>query len=138
MPRIPFVFAIAVAAIVAGSAIAQSAPQTSPAGKWQATEINGATVATDVQSTLEIAEDGKSTGSGGCNNFTGMAEFSITAIAFGPLAGTKKACPEPAMKQEADFHKALEQVKAWKFEQPNHLLLLDGDNKVVVKLAAQK
>ena len=138
MFRTPLVFAIAVAAFAAGSAVAQSASQTSPMGKWQATEISGASVAADVQTTLEIAEDGQSTGSGGCNTFRGMAEFSITAISFGPLAGTKMACPEPAMNQEVKFHKALEQVKAWKFEQPHHLLLLDADNNVVVKLAAQK
>lgn len=46
--------------------------------------------------TLKIAADGAVTGSTGCNQITGHADVSGSpaVIDFGPLATTRKACPE--------------------------------------------
>ena len=62
------------------------------------------------QPTLTVGPDGKVTGSGGCNNYTGAVTTSGMAIKFTGLAATKKACSDEVNAQEAAFLKALEQA----------------------------
>lgn len=52
-------------------------------------------------------EDGRVTGFGGCNTFTGSYSLQGTRLTFGALAGTMMACPEPAMTVERAVHDAL-------------------------------
>jgi len=128
---------IAVAAM--GTAVAASpvaAQQTAPVGKWLAEDINGGGVVDRLQTTLEIAENGQVTGSGGCNRYHGTVEFSITAVNFGPLASTKMACPPAAMEQETKFHKALAEAKAWRIDAGTRkLTLLDVKGGELMRLS---
>lgn len=52
-------------------------------------------------------EENRAHGSSGCNRFTGSFALTGYALTFGPLAGTRMACPEPAMALESRFHAAL-------------------------------
>lgn len=127
---------IASAAVLTLLAAWPAAAQTAPVGKWVAEDIDGGGVVDRLQTTLEVSENGQVAGNGGCNSYRGAAEFSITAISFGPLASTKKACAPAAMEQETKFHKALGEVKAWRIDaNTRKLLLLDADGKQLVRLA---
>jgi heat shock protein HslJ len=69
---------------------------------WRVTSLVSAQAVSTSQAleesrpTLTIADDGNVTGFTGCNQITGHAVVSGTPaiIEFGPLATTRKACPE--------------------------------------------
>ena len=124
--------AVAALIVLAGS---PAAAQSTPAGKWLAEDIDGGVV-NGPQTTLDVAEDGTVSGTGGCNGYRGTAEFSVTAINFGPLAATKKACEPAVMAQETKFHKALEEAKGWQIDAATRkLTLLDAKGKELVRFA---
>ncbi len=82
-------------------------------------------------------EGGRISGSGGCNGFRGGYTLNRDWLAFGPLAGTRKACSEPggAMEQEAAILKALQSVANYRIE-GGELTLTDGDGKPAAKFRA--
>jgi heat shock protein HslJ len=96
-----------------------------PVGSWQATAIlQGDAVKSTLAGTkitALFAEDGRLSGSAGCNNYTGTYTTDRSAIEIAQPGATKKACGEPAgvMEQEAAYLAAL--PKAARFE-------VDGDS----------
>ena len=109
------------------------------AGAWEAVSvlyddairgvIEGATP------TADFGADGKVTGSGGCNTFSGPFEVDGAKLRIGPLAATRKACPEPdgADAQERGYLAALESVV--RFEQAGpRLTLLNAKGQMAVTL----
>jgi heat shock protein HslJ len=84
----------------------------------------------DVPVTLQIADEQLS-GSAGCNNYTGTLTGSAddpSAFKVGPVAATKKACPDPAMSQETTYLTRLGQAKAWKYDAGQLAILYASDN----------
>ncbi|WP_411081454.1 META domain-containing protein [Streptomyces sp. cmx-18-6] len=57
---------------------------------------------------LTFGEDGTVQGESGCNSFHGKAKAKGSTITFGPLAGTRKMCPEAEMKVERAVLAALD------------------------------
>lgn len=87
---------------------------------WVADGINNGRGAVEslvegTQVTATFRDDGRVTGSGGCNRYFGPYERAGEAIRIGPLAGTRMACPEPpgAAAQEAAFLAAMERATTW-------------------------
>ncbi|WP_244641977.1 YbaY family lipoprotein [Chelatococcus reniformis] len=104
-----------------------------PAGRWLAEDIRGAGVIDRLQSVLEIAADGRVSGSGGCNRMSGRATITGDRISFGPLASTNMACTPAAMNQETKFFAALAGARAWRVDPKRRkLVLLDGENRPLV------
>lgn len=116
----------------------QSAPQAaSPAGRWLAEDIQGGGVIDRLQSTIEIAADGRASGSGGCNRIGGKAVINGSSISFGAMFSTKMACSPAVMNQEDKFLKALSLARGFRVDpRERKLYLLDATGKVVVRLAA--
>ncbi|KAA0968931.1 META domain-containing protein [Aureimonas fodinaquatilis] len=110
-------------------------PFAAPYGTWLAEDIGTAGVVDTVQTTLNLSDDGRATGSGGCNRFTGTVTVTETTIEFGPLAGTKMACPEAVMNQENKFHNALSQAAGWQLTAADKLELTDETGKTLVVFA---
>ena len=52
-------------------------------------------------------------GNSGCNSYNASYEASGDQISFGPIAGTKMACPEPDGSTEARFLQLLEGVASY-------------------------
>lgn len=84
---------------------------------WNATGVNNGkggvtSLVKDSKITAEFSADGRVSGSSGCNSFSGAYELEGMSIVFGPTAGTRKLCAEPAgiMEQEIQFLQALEKV----------------------------
>lgn len=82
---------------------------------WMAESINGnalATTETPIQIEIQTTEM-KISGSDGCNSFTGtLTRLNDTEIEFGPMAGTRRMCPNMATSDS--FNRTLGQVKKYK------------------------
>lgn len=107
--------------------VRSGAPEASgPHGKWLAESIRGHGVIDNLQSVIEIAGDGKVTGSGGCNRISGRAEIQSERITFGPMISTKMACAPAVMDQESKFMAALGDVQRFKVDGEKDKLILFG------------
>jgi heat shock protein HslJ len=58
-------------------------------------------------------QDGKISGSSGCNRFHGEFKVDGSALKVGPLATTRMACEDELMTQERQFLQALEGATTW-------------------------
>lgn len=86
--------------------------------------------------TLDRAQ-GHMSGSAGCNRLMGPFERSGEALSFGPVAGTKMACPGPLMERERAFTAALARVRGYRLSR-HTLELLDEDGAVVARFEASE
>ena len=70
------------------------------------------------------------------NSFSGTYDTpGDNALEFGPLASTKMAGPEPAMKQESEFFAALAKTKHFEINEGKLVLSDLGNNTLVVLVA---
>lgn len=127
MPR-----SIAVLLLLAATLSPAAAAAPTPVGHWRAVEISGTPTAAEVETTLEIAADGKVSGNGGCNRYGGTATLGDGTIGFGPTMATRMACPDPAMGQEQRLFAGLEKAARWRFDDGG-LVLLDRSGGVVAR-----
>ena len=105
-------------------------------GKWLAESLRGGGVIDNLQSTIEIGENGTVAGHGGCNGFNGTATITGDTISFGPLATTRKACPPAIMDQESKLLGALSDARRWLIdEQRDKLILFDAGNREILLFA---
>ena len=100
--------------------------------QWQLVDLNShqEPALSDVAVTLQIA-NGQISGSAGCNTYSATLTGAIddpSVFKVGPIAATKKACPDPIMKQETDYLTRLGQVKAWKYDAGQLALFYASDN----------
>jgi heat shock protein HslJ len=98
-------------------------------GKWTLTGMtksgNAITLASGVNTTATFGIDGKLSGNGGCNQYSG--EYILTgtsAIAISPLATTKMFCPDPAGSQETTYLALLQSAATWEFSDVSGKLTL--------------
>ena len=78
--------------------------------------------------TIQFDEKGRVSGSSGCNRYTGSAEFPEQGgISFGPMAGTRMACPEQAMELERSYLSLLDRVTDFRMNQSKLELLKEGE-----------
>jgi heat shock protein HslJ len=82
-------------------------------GVWLVEKIEQRGAVDRLRSTLAIDADGKAHGNGGCNRFNGTAQLDGDAVSFGPLASTRRMCPQAIMDQEQRYMAALEKVRRW-------------------------
>lgn len=81
--------------------------------RWALLSLANEPVPDGITATL-MFDAGQASGSGGCNTFNGQYEVTGSdSIRIGPLASTRKACPDPAMSFEATYLAALQGVTNW-------------------------
>lgn len=100
---------------------------------WLVVDVKGIGVKQVDQVSLQFADASEVAGFGGCNSFTGRAELSGSAIKFGPLAATQRACAPQAMAEESMYFSALGKVRAAR-EDNGQLLLIDDAGNALVRL----
>jgi heat shock protein HslJ len=84
-----------------------------------------------------FTEDGKVSGTAGCNSYSGTYTTSGSEIEIKqPMASTMMACPEPVMKQEADYFLALAAAKSF-IIRSNQLILKDANDTELVSYTVQ-
>lgn len=108
-------------------------------GPWEAVSVlYGDAIRGVIEGTTPTADfgaDGRVTGSGGCNTFSGPFTAGGRRLQVGPLASTRKACSEPegADEQERGYLAALE--SAVRFEQAGpKLTLFNAKGQMAVTL----
>jgi heat shock protein HslJ len=89
-------------------------------GTWSLTGMtknNAAlTPASGVTTTATFGSDGKLSGNGGCNQYSGTYVLTgSSAIAVSPLATTRMMCPDPAMSQETSYLGILQNAAKWEY-----------------------
>jgi len=118
------VFMVALSACQKAINTAADRPLTSLAGtEW-------GPIDNEIDQFIAFKSEGDIVGSGGCNNFFGNYTQTGRLITVGPLASTRKACPEPIMTAEQDFLRLLERVRA--ADATFRELTLYGDDDVVL------
>lgn len=122
--------------LFSGSSFAYAA-ENSIHGNWITERIQGHKVKSDIQSTLDIADNGNISGTGGCNRYMGNMLIEDKKIKLSPVGGTMMACPPAQMQQDDKFHKALSKVESWEIRK-DRLILIDAKNREVLRLARGK
>lgn len=87
-----------------------------------------------IDTQIVFGDDGKVSGSMGCNRFSGSFSQKGDSINFSPIAATEMACPEPQMTQESSAFQVL--VGSVKFEQNDANLTIynaEGTAKLVLE-----
>jgi heat shock protein HslJ len=92
-------------------------------GHWRPSSISLERLAPETPVYVAFSDDGKVTGFGGCNRFFGGYTVSGNSIKIGPLASTRKGCPD-TLNLEIEFFKALQGAET--FEQTDAALVLIG------------
>ena len=80
---------------------------------------------------MELTENGKIFGSGGCNNYTGSYTIINNQLQISPLASTFKMCPPAVMNQETIFFQALGEAKTIKRDGAFLLIESGSTNKLL-------
>jgi heat shock protein HslJ len=97
--------------------------------EWLLEDLNGRRVLDNIQATLTFPEAGKVAGNGSCNRFFGPAEIHVDAIKLGPLASSRKACPEEVMSQETKYLEALKVAERFEWKDPYLVIYCKDDDK---------
>jgi putative lipoprotein len=141
----PAIITVAFVGTIAPAAPVAETPPPQPAEPasrlfgitWQVDQLNNTPVLDKPRMTLELAEDGRTGGKGGCNSYFAQAVFAGNALSFGAPAATRMACAGPVMIQENAFFAALGTIAAFTLAD-NQLSLLDADGNTVMQLSQLK
>ncbi len=102
---------------------------------WQLTMLingdNTLTPTAPIQPSATFTDDGKISGSSGCNNYFGTYTQNAGQLSFSPLGATRKMCMNDAMEIEMAFDAATGQVAGWQLSEGN-LVLRDTNGKPVM------
>lgn len=98
---------------------------------WAAETIDGAPVVNPGRVTLSFG-DGRVSGRGGCNLYSGPAELGDGTLKLGPMISTKMACMEQGlMQQEAAYLKALQDARRYAIGPDGKLTITTSSGAIV-------
>lgn len=114
-----------------------AAPAPSPVGpRWRVIDLadsDPAPEGIDLQ-----FQDGKVTGTAGCNRFGGNYTLAEAAIRLeGDVYSTRMACPEPQMRLEAKFLGMMRGVLRYSYQQDGTLVLTAEDGRRILARRAE-
>jgi heat shock protein HslJ len=98
---------------------------------WVAEEIAGTPVGGEQPITLQLGADGRASGRGGCNGYSGPYTLESDALSFDVLAATKMACAPAIMDQEQRYFDTLGQVERYAVADDGALLLETPEGKAI-------
>lgn len=124
---------IAAGLLLSGMSASFAAEDSGIYGNWVAERIQGHKLKSKILPTLDIAQDGKTSGSGGCNRYMGGMEIKDNTIKVLPGGSTMMACPPAQMELDSKFHNALNRVTSWKISH-GRLVLIDAKDREVLRL----
>lgn len=89
-------------------------PAVLQGASWMVEDINRGGVIDNSRLTLTFGTDGRVSGSGGCNSFSGTYSADGSSVSLGPLAMTRRACLGKALNaQETRYTSALTGKLSW-------------------------
>lgn len=89
---------------------------------WVAERIHGRPVVDMSHTSMVFTTDGRVSGRGGCNSYTGSYSLDNGVISFPPMAATMRMCAPALEDQETRFFRSLSEPQAVSFQ--NGLLYL--------------
>jgi heat shock protein HslJ/uncharacterized membrane protein len=101
-------------------------------GGWRVIRLEDDPLPTEPGISVAFDRDGKVSGKGGCNRFTGSYELTGESLSFGPLAATRMACPAPVMAVEARVFELMGTVSRVTPGDGRQLRLMSADRQVLV------
>ena len=99
------------------------------AGTWALSSVTGAagiTLPTGGRIEITFTSDGKVSGQGACNSYSGSYTVNGQTIVFSPLASTQKACAAPLMAIDTAYFAALQVMTSWQISGSNLTLTGSG------------
>jgi heat shock protein HslJ len=104
--------------------------------RWVATTIGGTAVVPGTTIDASFADDGRITGTAGCNRYSAPCTRDGERIAIGPTVATRMYCgaPEGIMEQEAAYFAALARASGIRFGEDT-LTLVDAGGAQLVSFA---
>lgn len=105
------------------------------AGEWVVTALDGAALPKGADVTLAF-EAGRVSGLAACNRYSGSYNLTGEGLSFGPMAGTRMACPDPLMTTEAAVYAAFARVTQFDIA-PDGSLLLKADETTTLFTATR-
>jgi putative lipoprotein len=100
--------------------------------EWVVESIDGGGIIDRSRATLVFGADGRVTGRGSCNTYTGAYVAGVETLAVAEIASTTKACAPSLMAQETRFHEVLKQVKRFEFRADGALVLHTDDRRSIL------
>jgi heat shock protein HslJ len=118
----------------AGSSGTEQDPVALEGASWVLTQMLTAGRQTEIVGVGVNAEfDGSSiSGNSGCNRYNASYQASGSQISFGPIAGTKMQCGEPASSTETRYLQLLEGVASYEVS-GRSMSMSDGDGTPVLQ-----
>lgn len=93
-------------------------------------------VVTGTTVTVRLGEDGRASGSTGCNTYSGTYEVRGDTISFGRLASTRRAClDQNANEQERRFLAALEAANRFRLSS-NRLTIISDRGRMILNFVS--
>lgn len=130
--RAPAALAFALAATLPLSAVALA--RAEPSGTWVLREIEGRAAVTQSRTTLNLS-DGRISGSGGCNSYSGLGRVADGRVSVGLLAMTKMGCEPDVLEQEARFASALPASVRYEIDGSGAMRVYDSKGRLTMRLS---
>lgn len=100
-------------------------------GSWFVEDLAGTGSAGRVSATLEFAESGRVSGTGGCNRFSGTVSTAGEAIAFRRFESTRLACVREVAEFETRYLQALGKTEYFLIDGNTLLIYLRDSDKPI-------
>ncbi|MEM1382156.1 MAG: META domain-containing protein [Pseudomonadota bacterium] len=99
---------------------------------WRAVEIDDEAALTVTSATLILGEDGRASGSTGCNRFQGGFQVTGDSLTFGRFAVTRRGCTTAIAGQEKRYLRALSDVSGFR-RSGDRLILTDAAGAEILR-----
>lgn len=94
---------------------------------WEVAQLPGVSaLPAGERPSLQFMDGNRVAGSTGCNRVNGPYELNGSALTFGALAATRRACPGPAMDVESTFMRVLQGTRSFSVQNGALSLLGEG------------
>ncbi len=101
-------------------------------GAWLVTALDGKPPVEDTTPSITF-EEGRVTGNTACNSYTGSYTLSPERLTIGPLATTRRACPENIMAQESALLEVLGAIDRFEALDDGTITLFAPDRTVTAR-----
>lgn len=103
---------------------------------WLLSELNGVDPIEGIAITAKFDQEGRVSGTSGCNNYNTSYEVSGNQLTFSePIASTMMACPEPVMEQEREYLQALAETATFEIS-GEELIFKDANGAELARFIA--
>ncbi|MFP5467435.1 MAG: META domain-containing protein [Gammaproteobacteria bacterium] len=101
--------------------------------EWRLSHLDGQAVLAHPPATLLLGTDGRLSGHGACNRFTGSYQLQGDRLRVGPVAATRIGCPGPVGQQENRYLQALQGARQVQLQQDGALLIRGASGEPVLR-----